>query len=275
MNSVMAIFRKEFRTFWFSPIAYIVITVFLVIMNWLFFRGFYLMNNADMRGFFGLLPWAFLFMMPALTMRQWAEERKSGTLETLMTKPVTEWQVVMGKYMASVGFLLVILLLTLPITFTVTGLSQGGLDWGVLIASYLGALLLGMAYLALGGWVSSFTANQIIAFILGVALIFVAIIVGEGFVTYFVPSFLAVPLTYLGLRQHFDSIMRGVIDTRDLRVLRQRDLPILVSHRARGRAAGSGARGTAMNTKQRHAGTQRRRDRDRDPDPRGGQLPLL
>jgi ABC-2 type transport system permease protein len=216
MHSVAAIWRKEFRSFWYSPIAYIVITVFLVIMSWLFFRGFFMVNNADMRSYFGLLPWAFLFLMPALTMRMWAEERRSGTIETLMTKPVSEWQVVLGKYLAAVGFLLAVLLLTIPVALTVYGLSQGSMDWGTLFTSYLGALLMGMAYLAMGSWVGSITANQIVAFILGVALIFLGIIVGEGFVTYFVPPLLAAPLTYLGLGQHFQSIMRGVVDTRDL-----------------------------------------------------------
>jgi len=216
MNRVAAIWRKEFRTFWYSPIAYIVITVFLVLMSWLFFKGFFVMNNADMRSYFQLLPWAFLFLMPALTMRQWAEERKSGTIETLMTKPVSELQVVLGKYLATASFLLIILLLTLPVTFTVIGLSQSKADWSVLVTSYLGALLLGLAYIALGGWVSSFTSNQIVAFILGVALIFILVVVGEGIVTYFVPGWLAPPLAYLGLAQHFQSMQRGVIDTRDL-----------------------------------------------------------
>ncbi len=216
MTRVGAIWRKEFRDYWFSPIAYIVITVFLVLMNWLFFRGFYLLGEASMRGFFGLLPWAFLLLIPALTMRQWAEELRSGTLEVLMTKPVSEWEVVLGKYLAALSFLVVVLALTLSTPLTVAGLSQNGLDWGVLLTSYLGALLLGAAYLAMGGWVGSFTSNQIVAFILGVALIFVGIMVGEAIVTFFAPGFMVTFLEYLGLRYHFASIARGVIDTRDL-----------------------------------------------------------
>jgi len=216
MSRVAAIWRKEFRTFWFSPIAYIVITVFLVMMTWLFFRGFFILNNADLRSFFGLLPWAFLFLAPALTMRQWAEERKTGTIELLMTLPAREWEVVLGKYLAALSFLAIILVLTAPVAVTVSVLSQRGADWGVVLASYLGALLLGAAYLALGGWVSSFTENQIIAFVLGLALIFVAVIIGEGIVTMFVGGWLAQLLSYLGLAQHFDSMSRGVIDTRHL-----------------------------------------------------------
>jgi ABC-2 type transport system permease protein len=216
MSSVTAIWRKEFRGYWFSPIAYIVITVFLVLMNWLFFRAFYLIGNADLRMYFSILPWAFLLLMPALTMRQWAEELRSGSIETLMTKPVRDWEVVLGKYLAAVSFLIVILVLTLTTPLTVAGVSQNGLDWGVMLTSYLGALLLGAAYLAIGGWAGSFTSNQIVAFIIGVAVIFVGIMIGESLVTMFVPGFMVTPLEYLGLQRHFASIARGVIDTRDI-----------------------------------------------------------
>lgn len=216
MTKVGAIWRKEFRSYWFSPIAYIVITVFLVLMNWFFFRTFYLVGNADVRGYFGMLPWAFLFLMPALTMRQWAEELRSGTIETLMTKPVTDWEVVLGKYLAGVSFLVIVLVLTVTTPLTVSAISTNGLDWGVLLTSYLGTLLLGAAYLAIGGWAGSFTSNQIVAFIVGVALIFVGIMIGERIVTMFVPNFLVTVLEYLGLQQHYSSISRGVIDTRDI-----------------------------------------------------------
>ncbi|MBN2082077.1 ABC transporter permease subunit [bacterium] len=216
MSKICAIWRKEFSSYWYSPIAYIVITVFLVLMNWLFFRGFFLVNNADMRMFFSIIPWAFLLLMPALTMRQWAEELRSGTIESLMTKPVHDREVVIGKYLAAVAFLAVVLVLTLTTPLTVAGLSENGLDWGMVITSYLGAFLLGSAYLAIGGWAGSFTSNQIVAFIIGVAVIFFAIMIGESLVTMFVPSFMVTPLEYLGLQRHYLSIMRGVIDTRDL-----------------------------------------------------------
>jgi len=216
MTRVAAIWRKEFRSYWFSPIAYIVITVFLVLMNWFFFRTFYLIGNADVRGYFGMLPWAFLFLIPALTMRQWAEELRSGTVEMLMTKPVTDWEVVVGKYLAGLSFLIIVLILTVSTPLTVSAISTNGLDWGVLLTSYLGTLLLGAAYLAIGGWAGSFTSNQIVAFIIGVALIFVGIMLGERIVTMFVPNFLVTVLEYLGLQQHYSSISRGVIDTRDI-----------------------------------------------------------
>jgi ABC-2 type transport system permease protein len=212
---VGAIWRKEFRSFWYSPVAYIVITVFLVITTYLFFVGFYLQGNADMTPYFSLMPWAFLFLMPALTMRQWAEEKKTGTVEALMTLPVREWDVVLGKFLAVASLLGVILLLTLPLTLTVAKLSQNGLDYGVIPSIYLGTLLLGSAYLAIGGWVSSFTESQIIAFILGMALIFALIMVGLPLFTLFAGP-LAPLLEYVGLAGHYESIGRGVIDTRDL-----------------------------------------------------------
>jgi ABC-2 type transport system permease protein len=217
MSKSMAIWRHEFRNYWYSPIAYIVITVFLVIMSWLFFKSFFIQQNADMSGFFGILPWAFLFLLPAVTMRQWAEERKSGTIELLMTMPISEREAVIGKFLASLSLLVVILLLTLPLTLSVAAISQNGLDGGQVAASYLGALLIGAAYLAIGGWASSFTENQIVAWILGMAFIFVLVIIGEGIVTFFLPGgFLVLLFDYLGLNQHYVSLARGVIDTRDL-----------------------------------------------------------
>ena len=120
------------------------------------------------------------------------------------------------KYFAALLFLVITLLLTLPLPLTVAGISQSGIDWGVLLANYLGALLLGAAYLAIGGWAGSFTSNQIVAFILGVVIIFVGIMIGEGVITMFAPGFLVLPLQYLGLNQHYASIARGVIDTRDI-----------------------------------------------------------
>jgi ABC-2 type transport system permease protein len=215
MNKVGAVWRKEFRGFWYSPVAYIVITVFLTISTWLFFQGFFLGGNADLSPFFMLMPWSFLFLMPALTMRQWAEERKTGTIESLMTLPVREWDVVLGKFLAVVSFLAIVLLLTIPLTISVAGVSQNGLDFGVVPSIYLGTLLLGSAYLAIGGWVSSFTDNQIVAFILAMAVIFMLIVVGLPLVTMFGGP-LASLLEYLGLAGHYESIGRGEIDTRDL-----------------------------------------------------------
>lgn len=214
MSKIGAVFAHEFRTFWYSPIAYIVLIVFLAVMTWLFFTGFFIQGNASLGGLFSFMPIAFMIVMPALTMRQWAEERKSGTVELLMTKPVTEWEAVLGKYLATACLLLVLLLLTVPLALSVAAVSTNGLDWGVVVASYIGALLLGLAYLAIGGWVSSMTENQIVAFILGVVLIFLLFIIGN--ISMLVSASWVLPLEYIGIGKHYSSISRGVIDTRDL-----------------------------------------------------------
>jgi ABC-2 type transport system permease protein len=215
MSKLAAVWRREFRGYWYSPVAYIVITVFLVVLTWMFFLPFFIQGQADTRGLFGPLPWFFLFLAPAITMRQWAEEKKSGTIELLMTMPVREWDVVLGKFLSSLSLFAVILALTLPLILTVAGVSQNGLDWGQVLTSYLGALLLGAAYLAIGGWVSSFTQNQIVAFILGMAVIFLFLVVGL-ILPQLNPGFLTPVLTYLGIGNHYQSIARGVIDSRDL-----------------------------------------------------------
>lgn len=214
MRNIIAIFKKEFRTYFDSPIAYIFITAFLVFSMWIFFRSFFLIGQANMRGFFSLLPWIFLFFVPAITMRLWAEEKKIGTIEVLMTLPVKDHEVIFGKYMAAYLFLIVTILLsiTLPITLTIIGEP----DLGPIIGGYLGALLMGGAYLAIGLFASSLTENQIVAFILGIAFCFFLFIIGENFVLMAIPSKLAAIFSYLGLGSHFESIGRGVIDTRDI-----------------------------------------------------------
>jgi ABC-2 type transport system permease protein len=200
--------------FWMSPIAYIVLTVFLAVVTWLFLATFFIQENGSLQGLFSMLPMAFVLVIPALTMRQWAEEKKSGTVELLMTKPVTEWEVVMGKYLATAAFLLVLLLLTLPLSLTIHNLAQNGLDSGVLFTSYLGALLLGLMFLAVGSWVSAMTENQIVAFILGVLGIFFFTIIGNISVLFAAKWTLL--LEYIGVSTHYSTLARGVVDTRDL-----------------------------------------------------------
>jgi ABC-2 type transport system permease protein len=214
MQNVLAVFRKEFQTYFNSAIAYVFITIFLLVTIWLFFTSFFLINQATMRDFFGLIPLIFLLFVPAVTMRLWAEERKLGTLELLMTLPVSETQVVMGKFLASLAFLGVAMLLTLPIAVTVEAL--GSPDWGPIVGGYLGALLLGGAYLAIGLYISSLTENQIVAFILSAVVCFALFIIGEDIILFKLPAFIRPFAQALGLGAHFDSIGRGVIDSRDL-----------------------------------------------------------
>ncbi len=203
MQNISAIFKKEFKAYFLSPIAYIFITVYLITTTFLFFQGFFLINQADMRGYFDLMPWVFLFFVPAITMRTWAEEKKVKTLELLLTWPISDFEVVVGKFLASFALLSIVVLLSITIPVTIAILGHP--DMGQIVGQYIGALLLGGAYLAIGLWVSSLTENQIVAFI-----------VGNPFVTMASPSFLVPVLSYLGLGNHFESISRGVIDTRDL-----------------------------------------------------------
>jgi len=214
MPNVMSIFRKEFKSYFVSPIAYVFIIVYLVVTNFLFFQGFFLINQADMRGYFGLLPWVFLFFIPAVTMRSWAEEKKVKTLEILLTWPIRDMELVVGKFLAAFAVLALAVLLSITIPVTIAVL--GNPDMGAIICSYVGALLMGAAYLAIGLWVSSLTENQIVAFIGGVVVTFALFIIGTPFFTMAVPPALVSICTYIGLGTHFDSISRGVIDSRDI-----------------------------------------------------------
>ena len=214
MNPALTIARKEFRSYFQSPIAYIFITVFLALTHFFFFRGFFVVAQATMREFFALIPIVFLLFVPAITMRLWAEERKLGTMELLLTFPVKDWEVVLGKFLASFGFLAAALACTLPLAITVAVL--GNPDNGAVIGGYLGSLLLGGTYLALGLWISALTSNQIIAFILTAASCFALYIIGEPMVLSAVPDSLAAFTANLSVGYHFDSIGRGVVDSRDI-----------------------------------------------------------
>ena len=214
MSVLFALAKKEFRGYFQSPIAYIYLTVFLAFTSWFFFRGFFVMNLAGMRGFFSLMPWTFLFLIRAVTMRLWAEEEKLGTIEVLMTWPVREHEAVLGKFLAGFGLLAASLLMTLPLTATV--ILVGAPDPGPIAAGYLGLLFMGSAYLAIGLFASSLTENQIVAFILGVFISFVLFIIGEDFVLVAIPGWLSPLFSALGLGAHFSSMARGVVDSRDV-----------------------------------------------------------
>ena len=214
MTNITAIFKKEFRSYFNSPIAYIFITFFLGLSSWLFFRGFFLQNQAEMRGFFGLMPWIFLFFIPAVTMKLWAEEKKIGTIEILMTLPIRDYEVVLGKFFASFALLVVTVLLSFVIPVSV--MYVGDPDGGIIITGYIGLLLMGAAYLAIGLCASTLTENQIIAFILGIFTCFVLLIIGEDIVLFNAPDWLFPIFNYLGLGSHYSSILRGVLDSRDI-----------------------------------------------------------
>mgnify|MGYP000032391069 CR=1 FL=1 len=213
-RTLFVLFKKELMAYFNSPIAYIFIAVFLIVGNWLFFNSFFLMGQASMRSFFSLLPWMFLFLAPALTMRLWAEEKKSGTIEFLLTLPVTDWQVVLSKFLGALVFTLIILLLSFSLPITVATL--GRLDWGPVIGGYLGALALGGAYLAVGLFISGLTKNQIVAFVLALVACFIGFIIGADFVVASAPAAFQPLMKFFGLSSHFYNISKGVIDTRDV-----------------------------------------------------------
>jgi ABC-2 type transport system permease protein len=213
-KTIYILFKKELMSYFNSPIAYVFIAVFLIVGNWMFFNSFFLVGQASMRNYFTLLPWLFLFLAPAITMRGWAEEKKSGTIEFLLTLPITDWQAVLAKFFSALFFVMVALALTLSLPLTIGRL--GNMDLGPVIGSYLGAIFLAGAYLSLGLFISSLTKNQIIAFVLGLVSCFIFFMVGMDFVLQGAPAFAAPVMKFLGLGSHFYNVARGVLDTKDL-----------------------------------------------------------
>ena len=167
-----------------------------------------------MRGFFGLMPWIFLFFIPAVTMKLWAEEKKIGTIEILMTLPIRDYEVVIGKFLACLALLAVTILLTLVVPFSV--MYVGNPDVGTLITGYIGLLLMGAAYIAIGFFASTLTENQIVAFIIGIVVCLTLLLIGEDIVLFKTPNWLYPIFSYLGLGAHYSSILRGVLDSRDI-----------------------------------------------------------
>jgi len=212
MRHALSIGRKEFNAYFTAPIAYIVIAIFLLVTGWFFFSTFFLLNQASLRNFFGLLPTIFAFVVPAVTMRLFAEEFHIGSYETLLTLPVGFSDVILGKFSAACAFVTAMLVPTLAYPVTVAAL--GALDWGPVIGGYLGAVLLGAAFAAIGLFASALTRNQIVAFIIGLAICFSLTLVDQ--MAFFLPQAFATTLSYLAADVHFQNVARGVVDTRDL-----------------------------------------------------------
>ncbi len=212
MKQAVHIFKKEFRTYFVSPIAYIVISIFLLVTGWFFFTTFFLYNQANLRNFFSLLPIIFSFIVPAVTMKLFSEELNVGSYEILLTMPVTILDVVVGKFLSAVAFIAVMIAPTLSYPITVSFLGE--LDWGPVAGGYLGAVLLGASFSAIGLFASSLTRNQIIAFIIGMAICFSLVLVDK--MLFFLPQTLLGILSYLGADAHFQNISKGIIDSRDV-----------------------------------------------------------
>ncbi|MFW6148041.1 MAG: ABC transporter permease subunit [Thermodesulfobacteriota bacterium] len=212
MRQATHILKKELGVYFVSPIAYIVISIFLLVTGWFFFSAFFLFNQADLRGFFGLLPVTLSFLIPAITMRLFSEELNVGSYEILLTLPVTSVDVILGKFLASVAFIGAMLLPTLAYPISVSFL--GRLDWGPVAGGYIGALLLGAAFSGVGLFVSSLTKNQIIAFIAGMAICFCLTLIDK--MLFFLPQGLLGFFQYLGADFHFQNIAKGILDSRDI-----------------------------------------------------------
>ena len=212
MRQVIHILNKELRDYFISPIAYIVISIFLLVTGWFFFSTFFLFNQADLRNFFDLLPITFSFVIPAVTMRLFSEELNVGSYEILITLPVTFKDIIFGKFLA--GVLFIALALAPTISYPIFISFLGELDWGPVIGGYIGAIFLGAAYTAVGLFASALTRNQIIAFIVGVGICFALTLIDK--MLFFFPRSLLSIINYLGADFHFNNIAKGIIDTRDI-----------------------------------------------------------
>jgi ABC-2 type transport system permease protein len=220
VRNVLTIFRREFLSYFTTPLAYVFIVIFLVMAGMLtFFVGnFFGRGQADLEPFFAFHPWLYLVLIPALSMRLWAEERRSGTIELFLTLPIRVTEAVLGKFLASWSFAGIALALTFPFWLTVNFLGHP--DNGVILASYIGSWLMAGALLAVGAFVSAATKNQVIAFVVTAALAFLFTAAGSpaviGALQGWAPQWLINGFTQASLIAHFNSVTRGVIDIRDI-----------------------------------------------------------
>ncbi|WP_211826561.1 ABC transporter permease subunit [Kistimonas asteriae] len=220
MHSVNVIFRRELSSYFATPLAYVYIVIFLMMTGvFTFYLGnFFERRQADLMPFFMFHPWLYLFLIPAVSMRLWAEERKTGTLELLLTLPVSLGQAVLGKFLAAWVFTGLALLLTFPMWLTVNYL--GSPDNGVILASYLGSWLMAGGFIAVGSCMSAATSNQVIAFILSVVVCFLLVVAGYPIVLDAFQSWAPAPVVdaigALSFLTHFEAISKGVLDLRDV-----------------------------------------------------------
>jgi len=211
-SAALVIHSRELAAYFSSPVAYIVMGLFLVFSGILFFSTFFLINRAELRGFFALLPILFAFFVPALTMRLFAEEKRSGTIETLFTLPVSGYDAAMGKFLAALSFTAIMLVPTLA--YVLTAATLGELDPGPVVGGYAGALLLAAGYSAVGVYASAITKNQIVAFFVAFAVC-ILLSLGDKFLV-LLPGPVVGILEFFSAGYHFDSISRGIVDSRDI-----------------------------------------------------------
>jgi ABC-2 type transport system permease protein len=219
MNSFWSVFKRELKSYFTTPVAYVFLVVFLFFAGYLAFKqGFFEARQADMRAFFMNLPLLFVFMVPATAMRLWAEERRVGSIELLLTLPITVIQAVLGKFFAAWFFLAIALLLTFPMVITVCYL--GDPDVGLIITGYVGSLLMAGGFLAVGCFFSAVSKNQVISFVLAVVacaiLVFAGMPTTMNYLSLFLPGGLVSAIETMSFQSHFESIQRGVLEFKDL-----------------------------------------------------------
>jgi len=218
MNSFYAVFKRELKSYFTTPVAYVFLVIFLFFSGYLTFKqGFFEMEQADMRAFFMNLPLLFVFMVPSTAMRLWAEERKVGSIELLFTLPITITQAVLGKFVAAWLFLAIALALTFPMVITVSYLGEP--DIGLIITGYLGSLLMAGGFLAIGCFFSAISKNQVISFVLSVAcavLVFAGMPTTLNYLSTFLPAGLVSAIENMSFQTHFESIQRGLLKFSDL-----------------------------------------------------------
>ena len=220
MNNLLAIFKREFSGYFSTPVAYVFIVIFLFLTGvFTFYIGaFYERNQADLEPFFNFHPWLYLFLIPAISMRLWSEERKTGTIELLMTLPIAVHEAVIGKFLAAWAFTVVAVVLTFPMWITVNYLGRP--DNTVILASYIGSLFMAGGFLAIGSCVSAITKSQVIAFVISVVFCFLFLLSGFPLVLDFfrawAPQAVVNAVASFSFLTHFESIKKGVIDIRDL-----------------------------------------------------------
>ena len=220
MNNILIIAKRELKGYFSSPVAFVFIVIFLLLAGFFTFMvgGFFERGEANLEAFFAWHPWLYLFLVPAVGMRMWSEERRQGTIELLLTMPVTPWQAIVGKFLASWAVLAMALVLTFPVVWTVNHL--GSPDNGVILAGYIGSLLLAGAYLSISAMTSAITRNQVVSFIVAVVISLFLILAGWPPVTNLLVQWarpwLVDGIAAFSVMTHFESIQKGVLDSRDL-----------------------------------------------------------
>ncbi|MBJ11738.1 MAG: ABC transporter [Candidatus Marinimicrobia bacterium] len=213
MRNVLAIFKKELYSFFSSPMAYIFLVVFALVNGYFFTNTFFLYDQSNMRSLFSIVPLVYLFFIPAVSMGLLSRERGLGTIEILSTLPIHDYELVIGKYLAAFALILIALSTTIIHYITLSFVGTN-IDHGAVVSGYLGLALMGGVYAAIGIFSSSITDNQVVAFIIGIAIVIAFFLMDQLLV--FVPSFMSAFIQYLSTGFHLSNISRGVIDTRNL-----------------------------------------------------------